>query len=71
MVLGLACEENQVVGIARKGRPEGCQEWRLETGAEVPIDSSRKGIRHLSTVPEWLQCYDSRLYSLDLRFQSD
>ena len=71
MMLGSACEENQVVGIAGKGRLEGCREWQLETGAEVPIDSSRRGIGHLSGVLEWLQCYDSRLYFLDLNFQSD
>ncbi len=70
-MLGLACEENQVVGIAGRGRLEGCREWRLETGAEVPIDSSQRGIRHLSGGPEWLQWCDSRLYSLDLKLQSD
>lgn len=69
MLLGLACGENQTVGVAGTGRLVECREWLREMGAEVPIDSPRRGIFHRRGVPEWPQCRDSHLYSLGLNFQ--
>lgn len=69
MLLGLACEENEVVGVAGTSRQVEYREWLRGTGAEVPIDSPRRGIFHLRGVPEWPLCCDSHLYSLGLNFQ--